>query len=202
MAEEVLEKEAEQVEEPESEAAETETEEEKKNKLMAWIEKHPKAFFWIRLGLWLTFAGLIPFTFIALRFKLFQKISKLQFGGWGVIAIIILALVAFTVIKYIKLAFSNRYSLIAQILTGFCKIIIPLLAFWAILISTRDNTMVMIKVMGVVIVSEAIAIPLNPLPKWAYEMQKDVRVSERKEALDYMLDGFFKRKKEEETSGE
>ena len=40
-----------------------------------------------------------------------------------------------------------------------------------------------------------VAIPLNPLPKWAYEMQKDVRAEERKETFDYLLDGFFSRKK-------
>ena len=46
---------------------------------------------------------------------------------------------------------------------------------------------------------ETIAIPLNPLPEWAYNAQKEVRVEERKETADYIIDSFFKRKKEEEN---
>lgn len=67
----------------------------------------------------------------------------------------------------------------------------------AILVSVRDSVDTMIQVMGVVIGCELVAIPLNPLPKWAYDMQKDVKDSEKKEAMDYLLDGFFKRKKDE-----
>ena len=187
MAEEILEK---------NQEAET-LDEEKKNKLVAWIEGHPKTVFWMRLGLWILFAGILPFLFIAWRFELFGKVGQLQLSGFGLIGIIILAVVAITIIRYIKLAFKAKYSLLGQFLGGVCKIIIPLLALLAVLTSVRDNVDAMIKVLGVVTVCELTAIPLNPLPKWAYEMQKDVRAEERKETMDYLLDGFFKRKKDE-----
>jgi hypothetical protein len=57
----------------------------------------------------------------------------------------------------------------------------------------------MLQVLGCVTLCEFIALPLNPLPKWAYEAQKNVRVEERKETADYILDGFFRRKKEEKS---
>lgn len=187
MAEEVL-----------QENQETETlDEEKKKSLIAWLEEHPKTTFWGRFVLWALCACILPFLFIAWRFELFGKVGQMQLSGWGIVGIILVFVFALTVIHYIKLALSAKYSLIAQILSGFCKIIIPLLAVFALLECVKDNVESMIKVMGIVIVCEAAAIPLNPLPKWAYEMQKDVRADERKEAMDYLLDGFFKRKKDE-----
>lgn len=170
--------------------------EEKKNKLIAWIEEHPKTVFWMRFALWTLFACVLPFLFIAWRFELFGKVGQFQLSGWGIVGIILVFVFAITVVRYVKLAFSAKYSLIGQVLSGFCKIIIPLLAVLAILNCVRDSIDAMIKVMGVVIICEAAAIPLNPLPKWAYEMQKDVRADERKETIDYLLDGFFKRKKD------
>ena len=176
-------------------------EEEKQNKLLKWIDEHPKTTFWSRLTLWLIFAAALPCAFIFWRFKLFHKVSQMQISGWGIIAIVILALVVMTIIRYIKLAFKGRYSLIGQLLGGFCKIIIPLLALLAILNSMKDSIEMMIQVVGCVTICEAVAIPLNPLPKWAYEMQKDIRVEERKETVDYVLDGFFSRKNASSKSG-
>ena len=171
-------------------------EKKEKKTLAETIEEHPKTVFISRFILWTIFACGSPFAFIVWRFELFQRISKFQIGGWGLIAIVIVAVFVFTVIRYIKLALSAKYSLIGQVLGGFCKVIIPLLTFLAILISIRNNIDLMIQVVGCVTVCEAIAIPLNPLPKWAYECQKNVRAEERKETMDYLLDGFFSRKKD------
>ena len=186
----------EELKDKEAESLETE-DEEKTNSLMNWLNEHPKTTFWSRFVLWALCAGVLPFLFIVLRFKLFSKVSQLQIGGWGIIAIILAAFFILTIIRYIKLAFSAKYSLTGQILGGICKIILPLGVFMAILVSVRDSVDTMIQVMGVVIACELVAIPLNPLPKWAHDMQKDVRDSEKKEAMDYLLDGFFKRKKDE-----
>ena len=171
-----------------------ELEEQKKNSILVWIEDHPKTTFWSRFALWALFACVLPFTFIAWRFRLFNVISQMQISGWGIIGIVIVAAFALTIIRYIKLAFTGRYSLMGQVLGGFCKIIIPLLAFLALLYSVQENIKLMIQVLGCVTLCEAVAIPLNPLPKWAYEMQKDLRAEERKETADYILDGFFSRK--------
>lgn len=170
----------------------------KSNKITEWINNHPKAVFWIRFALWSLCACVIPFLFIVYRFQLFQTISKIQIGGWGMIAIIIVAVFAFSIIRYVKMALSAKYSLAVQILNGICKIIIPLVVVMVIIYNIKSNIDLFIQVLGVVIISEMVAIPLNPLPKWAYEQQKNVREEERKETVDYLLDSFFKKKKEQE----
>lgn len=173
--------------------------EEKKTKksLGQIIDEHPKTIFWSRFVLWTLCACVLPFIFIVWRFELFHTISKMQIGGWGVLGILIVAFFIFTILRYVKLALSGRYSFIGQCLGGFCKVVLPLLAFLLILNNVKENVELLIQVVGCVVLCEAIAIPINPLPKWAYEMQKNVKDSERKETFDYLLDGFFKRKKEE-----
>lgn len=174
----------------------------KTEKISEWIEEHPQAVFWTRFVSWFLFSCGLPFAFIVWRFQLFQKISKIQIGGWGIIAIIIVAVFIFTVIKYVKLALNAKYTMTAQILGGICKIILPLLVALITLYSVRDNVDLMIQVLGCVTICEAIAIPLNPLPKWAYEKQKDVKEEERKETTEYIIDTFFKKKKEVEGGGQ
>lgn len=174
-----------------------ETEEEKKTSFATWLEEHPKAVFWIRFVLWTLCACVFPFMFIVWRFELFQSISKMQIGGWGIIAILIVAVFIFSILKYVKLALSAKYSLVGQILGGFCKVILPLLVILCVLYSVRDNVNAMIQALGCVILCEAVAIPLNPLPKWVYDQQKGVKDEEKKETVDYLLDNFFKRKKDD-----
>ena len=169
----------------------------KKVTITDWINDHPKTTFWTRFVLWAIFSIGLPLIFIFWRFDLFKTVAKTQISGWEIIVIILIAAFVFTVIRYVKLAFSGRYSLMGQILGGVCKIIVPLLAFLAVLNSVKNSIEMMIQVMGCITICEAIAIPLNPLPKWAYEMQKDVKDSEKKETIDYLLDGLFKRKKDE-----
>ena len=163
-----------------------------------WISDHPNSTFLARFIAWVLFAGGLPFAFIAWRFKIFGKISTVQISGWGIIGIVILAIVIITILKYIKLAFSRRYSFWGQCLAGFCKVIIPLCALLVIIDSIKQNIDLFFQVMCIVTVCEAIAVPLNPLPKWAWEMQKDIAESERKEYADYLLDGWFSRKKNEQ----
>lgn len=158
--------------------------------------------FWARFVLWSLCACILPFVFIVWRFKLFHTISQIQIGGWGVIAIVIVAVFIFTIIRYVRLALSAKYSLIAQCLNGFCKVVLPLLIVLLILWNIKSNIDLFIQVMGCVTICETVAIPINPLPKWAYEKQKNVRVEERKETFDYLLDGFFRRKKENENDHE
>ena len=169
-----------------------------KKSLGTVIDEHPKTVFWSRFVSWAMFACVLPFTFIVWRFKLFGKISSLQIGGWGIIAILIVAIFVFSIIRYIKLAFKGRYSLTGQILSGVCKIILPLVVFMIMLTALRNSIDLMLQALGCVIACEVIALPLNPLPKWAYDMQKETRDSEKKDTVDYLLTEFFRKKKENE----
>ena len=185
-----------------AEEATKEVKEVKKKSLGEWIDEHPTAVFWTRFASWALFACVLPFVFIVWRFKLFQSISKIQIGGWGMIAILIVVVFVFSVLKYVRIALNAKHTMVGQILGGVCKVVLPLLAALCILYSVRDNVSLMIQVLGCVTICETIAIPINPLPKWAYEQQKDVRAEERKEATDYLIDKFFNKKKEVEGGGE
>ena len=197
MEEEALKEEQEQVAEPVTE---------KKTRFeraMEWSNSHPRTVFWIRFALWTIFACVLPFIFIAWRFQLFQPITQIQIGGWGIIAIVIVAVFALAIIRYIRLALSAKYSFIGQCLTGLCKVILPLVIVWLIVYSVKSNVDLFLQVMGVVIACEAIAIPINPLPKWAYESQKNVRAEERTDTMDYLLSGFddiFNKDKDKDKS--
>lgn len=171
---------------------------EEKKSAVEWLKEHPKSVFWSRLISWATFCCFLPFVFIVWRFQLFHKVERIQIGGWGIIGIVIVAVFVYTVIRYVRLAFSARYSFIVQILNGVCKVIIPLLAVLIIIYNVRNNINLMLQVLGCIVICEAIAIPLNPLPQWAYECQKNVRVEERKEAFDYLVDTLFNKKAEVE----
>lgn len=177
----------------------SETEKTDKKTLTEWIDEHPKFVFWLRFVLWTICACILPFVFIVWRFKLFQTISQMQIGGWGVIAIVIVAIFIITVIRYVKLAFSTKYSFTKQCLNGFVKVVLPLAVVLVIVYSTRNNVDLMIQVLGCVTICETVAIPINPLPKWAYECQKNVKEEERKETVDYLLESFFKKKKDNDS---
>ena len=162
------------------------------------LDDHPIAVFWSRFVSWTLFSLILPATFIIWRFDLFKKISKIQLGGWSIFLIILAAAFVFTIIKYIHLAFKGHYSFIGQCLSGFCKIVLPLLIVLLIVYSVQNTIEMLIQVLSCVTLCEAIAIPINPLPKWAYDMQKDLKDSEKLETMDYVLAGLAKRREKSE----
>lgn len=186
------------VEEPKTEPVPVPEEEKKHNKFITWIKEHPRAVFWIRVALWSIFACILPFAFIAWRFELFYPVSKVHIGGWGILAIVIVAVFIFSVVRYVRIAEGEKYSFAVQCLNGFCKVILPLLTLLVVLYSIRNNLNLFIQALGAVIICEAAAIPLNPLPKWAYDKQKDIKEGEIKSTIDYFIDKFFKGKKDDE----
>lgn len=147
-------------------------------------EKVETQKFWVKFAFWMVFALIIPVAFIIWRFDLFKTISAVQFGGWGVIAVIIIATFAVVCLKYVNKGMI-RWSMTKQIVQGVCKVTIPLLAFYWMLNSISSNTAVFLQALAVVIVSETIAIPLNPFPKWVDEKTQG--------AMDSSIDYFFKR---------
>lgn len=165
-----------------------------KKSLSTIIEEHPRTIFISRAIAWFMFAGILPFLFIAYRFQLFHTVSKIQIGGWGIIGIIIIGITVITFLKYVKIAMGVRYSYFGQVLKGFFKVIIPLLIVFIIAYNIRNNLDLFLQAMGCVICCETVAIFINPFPKWIWDLQKDVKESERKEGVDYLLNEIWKRK--------
>lgn len=137
--------------------------------------------FWIQFSLFLVFSLVIPISFIAIRFKLFSTTKQINtITVWAVIAICILFLVVSLMIKVYLDGMKTRYSLLKQILQGFVRVILPVAAclilvifMKRVLIESKEAMLKglenMYQVLLVSLVSESIAIVVNPLPKWSFD---------------------------------
>lgn len=159
------------------------TETEKKKKTLS-----PRAKFWLLFTWWTIFACVLPVCFIAWRYQLFDKVGEMQLSGWGMLAIVIIAFFGLAVCKYVKTAMSLKWSMVGQCVNGTAKVLLPLLALLLLLKSIESSVSLFIQVVGVVTICEAIAIPLNPMPKYVYEASKG--------ATQDMIDYFFRRQEE------
>lgn len=131
-------------------------------------KKKSKKLFAIRVILWSLFSCVIPVSFIAWRYNLFDKVGKVQLTGWGLVAIIIITAFIYVFARYIRAGFVE-WSMFKQILDGVVKIVIPLCALLALCVSLKNSLELFIQALSCVIFSEVIAIPLNPFPQWIWE---------------------------------
>lgn len=127
-----------------------------------------KKIFITKIILWSIFSCVIPVAFIGWRYDLFKKVGTLQLSGWGLFAIVIIFIFLKTLVKYIKLGFIE-WSMTKQILNGITKILIPLCTLLLVCLGIKSNINYFIQALSLVILSEAIAIPINPFPKWVWE---------------------------------
>ena len=130
------------------------------------MEKHEKAVFRLRLALWVAFAAVAPIVFIAIRFGVFtHKDAGYRLTGWGVIALIVLSVVMYSMIKEAMIGLP-RGSMLRQCVSGYVKLV-PLILITLMLDAIKENIDSMEQTFVFITISEAIAIPINPLPKWA-----------------------------------
>lgn len=147
-----------------------------------------KKIFTVRIILWTLFSCVLPVLFIGWRYSLFKKVGALQLSGWGLIGIIIIFVFLRTLVRYIRAGFIE-WSMFKQVLNGITKIILPLGVVLAVAIAIRNNLDYFIQALSVVLLLEAIAIPINPFPQWIW-----VKTQGRFESLiDYIAN---KNKKE------
>ena len=125
-----------------------------------------KAIFIVRLIIFILFACILPFAFIAWRFGLFSQSqgSNIALSGWGIIGIIIVLAFVIYVLKMLRMG--QPFSMFTQILSGLIKVILPLLICLLILKAMRNNIDSMIQALTCSIICEMVAIVVNPLPKW------------------------------------
>jgi hypothetical protein len=149
------------------------------------MTKQEKIKFWIRFALWTCFSLIIPVLFIGFRYSIFSQLSKLSFSGLGIIAIVIILVFLIVLIKYIQ-AYFIEWSMTKQVINGVLKVILPLGTILALLVGVKNNIDVFIQALGVVLVSEVIAIPLNPFPEAIYKKTKGKYES----LIDYAVNKF------------
>ena len=139
------------------------------------------SIFWSRFVGYLAFSTIIPVSTFAVKFGLFKEdatrvdelgnvidASSISLNGWGIISCIIVALTASGIIKEVIAAYPT-YSLTKQCFTGILKNIIPLITAYLICYFLNGVIGHIMYCLGVIIMCQVAAIPLNPLPKWRYE---------------------------------
>lgn len=142
------------------------------------MKNKDRLVFWARFSIYTIFGVVIPVVFLIIRFKLFQKISSLSIGGWGIVAIMIVAFSFVSMLKYIKKGIP--FSFVTQCINGVIKVIIPLLVTLLIINSMKNSINELINFLVVFIGCQIIAIPANPFPKWMHDHQVEDRKIEFK----------------------
>lgn len=127
-----------------------------------------KKVFIARTILFCIFGCVLPFVFIAWRFEIFSNGgSHISLTGWGVIGILILFFFILYCLKILKN--SIPFSMTYQILSGLIKVILPLILVYLIVNAIEGSIRQFKQALFVVIGCEAIAIVINPFPKYMHD---------------------------------
>jgi hypothetical protein len=126
-----------------------------------------KKIFAIRLSLYILFGLVLPVGFLAWRFQLFSKVTKISFSIWGFIAIFVTAVFLIKLFNGVKKGM--KPCLGKQVMDIICKVTIPLVlvtfAFdWLSGFSTE-----FVQFLVVLTICESIGGIVNPLPQWRFE---------------------------------
>ena len=129
--------------------------------------------FTIQLILWLVFVAVIPICAIVDKYDLVKN-GALKYTGWGIIVGVILFVVIMVMLGYVlKLL---KWSMTKQVLTGTMIVLVPLIFLFILTDLITKNIENIKYILIVSIISEGIAIPINPFPKMVYEKNlKDIK---------------------------
>lgn len=140
-----------------------------------------KKWFVLRVILWNIFGWVVPIAFIIYRFNLFQKVSQINLNGGIILCAIIFFIFLIVLLSYIIK--SKKYSYMKQILKGVIFLIIPLALVFICLYYARNMVDRLLQVVGCLLISETIAICVNPMEAWTYEQSK----GEEENFINYVL---------------
>lgn len=152
-------------------------------------EAKAKAKFWGLFAVWASLAVVAPVAFIVWRYDLFQPKTSYQFGGWGFIAVAIVAAFAISCLRYVCKGIRG-WSMAKQCIKGACCVTVPLLALYFCLSSIASDIDVFLQSLAVVAACETAAIPFNPLPKWVTDRTQ----GEYEGLIDYAFKKYDERK--------
>lgn len=125
--------------------------------------------FYAQLCGFIAIGFLAPIIYLITRYNLFRTQNTLTIGLWGVIVFAILVGLISVLVWYYLEGMRTKFSIWKQIITGFVKIIGPLLIFQMLLMVIKDNVDLCIETIWVFIACESVAIIVNPLPKWCFD---------------------------------
>jgi len=130
----------------------------------------------------------LPFAFIAYRYDIFKSPHS-TLTGVGFLAIILVLVFAIYILNMIKKA--HPHTMMTQIISGYTYIAIFLLLPLLWVQAIEGDIEMYEQVLEVVILCEMVAIPVNPLPLWAY--QKNIEFTGLSlKSLSKTMGKFFK----------
>lgn len=119
---------------------------------------------------WLTLCGVVPVILINQKFVLWStNEGQVDFNAWGVIAIIIFAVLTYALIGYCVKAF--EYNFIIQLFDGFRKCIVWLIVAYFACVAINNNVEKIQYILQWSMLSCSCGIVVNPFPRWAYKMK-------------------------------
>lgn len=128
-----------------------------------------KKIFYARMTGFAATGFVAPITYLIARYHLFTQQSSTNIGLWGVICFAMVVAFAGILCYYYLEGMKYKYTIVKQIVSGAVKIIGPLLVLQLLLNTMRNDIPTFQETLWVFIGCEAAAIPLNPLPKYAFE---------------------------------
>ena len=152
-------------------------------------ESKDKKVFIARVILFCIFGCILPFVFIAWRFQIFSNGGGVSLTGWGVIGILIVFFFILYCLKILKN--SIPFSMTYQILSGVIKVILPLILLLLLVNALEDSIRQFKQALIIVIGCEAIAIVVNPFPKYMHD--KGIEKTEN------LMDTFISKWKKKES---
>lgn len=126
-----------------------------------------KKIFALRLSLYALFGVALPVGFLAWRFQLFSKVTKMSFSIWGLIAIVVIAI--FVLKLFNGLYKGMKFGIAKQAIGVVCKVTIPLLVVMFAFDWVSSFATQFIQFLIVLTICETIAGVVNPLPQWRLE---------------------------------
>lgn len=131
--------------------------------------KRESTFCCLAVG-WLFFAMILPIILINNKYHLFVKNEDtLKFTGWALVGLLILFIGLYALCSYIIDAYSVKYRTWVKILKGFQRIILPLMILYFMCGMINNNIDKIENIILGIIISESIAIIINPFPYFVYK---------------------------------
>lgn len=153
-----------------------------------------KKEFWIRFPIWVIISLVVPICFIAWKFDVFHTqtnvATETRLTGWGVLCLIIVGWFVIKLLEEVKAGF-HKGTMVRQCLDG-ARWLIPLFILIFVLDSLKDNIADIEQFLIVFVVCEAVALPINPVVRWAWERNIEIKMGSFSSVLRSAISGALK----------
>ena len=123
-----------------------------------------KKEFWIRFAIWISFFLVAPFVYISVEFGIFSEQTSRSLSGWGIIAVFFLMICGIILLNMVRKSM-RKGTMWRQCFDG-AFALLPILCIIFALETIKNNVSDFQKFLIFLVVCEAIAVPINPFPKW------------------------------------